>query len=76
MYPIVIGDLVYFTHNNSTTLSCQCVFCNNKSTCLGIVTESWIDIDDEQSLIIDFDFGQWTFRLDHQKYLKIIAKMY
>ena len=73
---IKLGDFVYYEHPEiygiHRKLGC-CIFCVSKSSCYGIVSELWVDEDDEVAVMIDFDFGPCTVRHWDHKHLTVIG---
>jgi hypothetical protein len=74
------GDLVkvrsgYHRWGENRRPSCNCFFCFHNSKEVGIVTTIWIDEDDSQSAIIEFDVGEWVFRKHEFKHLDVVSSL-
>jgi len=55
---MTVGELIHV--KKECQARCVCIFCQKKSSRVGLIVESWVDENDELSYMAEFDFGLWS----------------
>ena len=72
-----IGDLIRIKPDfHSYEGSCYCFLCSHQmKDAMGVVTNVWIDEDDEQSSIVEFPCGETVFRYYEYESIEIVSRV-
>ena len=68
-----VADLVIYTCPSLCKKDWGCFFCSQESTCIGIVVNTWVDLDDQLAVTIEFDVGQWSLRGNELRDLEVLS---